>query len=87
LNLSVWHDADSLHAYTYKTDHVDFLRRRRQWFEPVEGLPVTVLWWVPAGNLPTVDEAIAKLNLLAEQGPTPDAFTFRERFEPPSGTA
>lgn len=83
LNLSVWEDFESLHHYVYKTHHVDYLRRRTEWFEPVEGLPVTVMWWVPAGSVPTVEEAIERIHRLAEQGPTAEAFSFRRRFAPP----
>lgn len=83
LNLSVWEDFDSLHRYVYKTDHVDYLRRRTEWFEPVDGLPVMVMWWVPAGSVPTVEESIMRLRHLAEHGPTATAFSFRRRFAPP----
>ena len=83
LNLSVWSDFESFHHYVYKTDHVDYVRRRADWFEPIEGLPVTVLWWIPAGTVPTVEQAIAKLRHLGEHGPTADAFNFRTRFDPP----
>lgn len=83
LNLTVWADVESLHAYVYDSGHVEFLRRRREWFEPVAGLPVTVMWWIRAGSIPTVDEAVAKLHALAENGSTPNAFTFRDRFGPP----
>ena len=84
LNLSVWENYESFHHYVYKTDHVDYVRRRTEWFEPVEGLPVTVMWWVPAGTVPTVDESINQLQHLAEHGPTAEAFNFRRRFDPPS---
>ncbi|MDH3301803.1 MAG: DUF3291 domain-containing protein [Acidimicrobiia bacterium] len=83
LNLSVWEDFESLHHYVYKTDHVDYVRRRSEWFEPVEGLPVTVMWWVPAGSVPTVEESIERLHHLADKGPTAQAFSFRRRFAPP----
>jgi hypothetical protein len=82
LNLSVWEDVDSLRHYVYRTEHIDFLRRRREWFEPVEELPVMVMWWVPAGANPSVDEAIRRLYRLAEEGPCPEAFTFRQHFDP-----
>jgi hypothetical protein len=39
-----------------------------------------VLWWVPAGHLPSVEEALERLAYLREHGPTPYAFTFKERF-------
>jgi hypothetical protein len=41
-----------------------------------------VLWWVPAGHVPTPDEAMAKLAHLEAYGPTPDAFTFKTGFAP-----
>ncbi len=84
LNLSVWEDFESFHHYVYQTDHVTYLRRRTEWFEPVEGLPVTVLWWIRAGTVPTVEESIARLHHLAEHGPTAEAFSFRRRFAPPA---
>lgn len=84
LNLSVWEDVDSLHRYVYRTEHTDFLRRRREWFEPVEDLPVLVMWWIPAGSTPSVEESIQRLQRLASEGPGPSAFTFRERFDPPN---
>jgi hypothetical protein len=41
-----------------------------------------VLWWVPAGHIPTADEALDRLDRLRREGPTPAAFTFRTPFEP-----
>ena len=58
------------------------LRDRRQWFQKIDG-PILALWWIPAGHIPTVAEAIAKLAHLKEHGPTRDAFTFRAPFPPP----
>jgi hypothetical protein len=81
VNLSVWASAEALADFVYRTDHVRFLRRRREWFEPpVEA--IVVLWWVPAGTTPTATEAVARLDHLREHGPTPHAFTFRHRFGP-----
>ncbi len=87
LNMSMWADYQSFHNYVYKTEHIDFMRRRREWFQPIDGLPVTVMWWVPAGSIPTVEEAISKLRHLGEHGPTPEAFNFRARFDAPSRSA
>ncbi|MNR39729.1 hypothetical protein D3C85_1579610 [compost metagenome] len=39
-----------------------------------------VLWWVPAGHLPSVGEAAERLRLLRELGPTAQAFSFRQAF-------
>ncbi|MBV8161692.1 MAG: DUF3291 domain-containing protein [Acidimicrobiia bacterium] len=50
------------------------LRERRQ--------PILCLWWVPEGTIPTVEDAIARLEHLRRYGPSPVAFTFRHRFAP-----
>jgi hypothetical protein len=42
-----------------------------------------VLWWIPAGTIPTVDEALARLRTLAEDGPGPEAFGFKSTFPAP----
>src|SRR6516225_3980939 len=48
---------------------------------------ILVLWWVPRGHRPSVEEAIARLELLRRKGPHPEAFTFRETYPPPDATA
>lgn len=80
LNLTLWESVEALRAYIYHTPHLEFMRRRREWFDH-EGLPETlVLWWVPEGHLPTVDEAAERLAHLAQHGPTEHAFTLRKSF-------
>ena len=82
VNLSVWESIEALHAFTYRGDHLGPLQRRREWFEPTPG-PTTVLWWIERNRLPTLAEAKARFDLLIEQGPTQEAFTFRTSFPPP----
>jgi hypothetical protein len=82
VNMSVWEDADSLSQFVFKSAHVEIMRRRREWFERMIEAYL-VLWWVPKGHVPTVDEALAKLARLREHGPSPEAFTFRTAFPPP----
>ena len=84
VNMSVWDSIEALQAFVYDGEHVDVMRRRREWFERY-GRPFMVLWWVPAGHVPTVEEAMERLALLQAEGPTPDAFTFKVRFDPPGG--
>ena len=80
VNLSVWASLEELRAFAYDSAHVDVLRRRREWFErPVAAH--LVLWWVPAGHRPTVEEALARLERLRAEGPTPAAFTLRTPFD------
>ena len=82
VNMSVWESLEALHQYVYQSPHVGPLRDRKQWFEPATA-PILVLWWVPAGHLPTVEEAMERLEHLRAEGPSQRAFTFREPFPPP----
>ena len=82
VNLTVWESIEALADYVFRSEHRDFLRRRREWFERY-GSAYLAMWWVPAGHLPTIDEAIDRLDRLERDGPTGDAFTFARRFAPP----
>ena len=82
VNISVWKDVNSLNHYVYKTAHVEIMRRRKEWFERMREA-FFVLWWVPRGHRPTIEEAKAKLEILRVKGPTAEAFTFRQAFPPP----
>lgn len=86
VNLSVWESLESLADYVYRSAHTGFLRRRGEWFERLHDGHM-VLWWVPAGTLPSVEDAMARLALLRRDGPNADAFTFRRPFPPPGGVA
>ena len=83
VNMSVWQSVGALNAFAYDSRHINFLRKRQQWFER-SGQAYLVLWWIPAGHIPSVEEAKARLGRLRESGPGPEAFTFRKRFAPPS---
>lgn len=82
VNVSVWESLEALKAFVRSELHLAVMRRRRDWFtETVEAY--TVLWWVPAGLVPTVQEAQARLELLRERGPSPEAFNFSDPFPAP----
>lgn len=81
VNLSVWKSVEALKHYVYKTSHAELLRGRTRWFEKFDG-PYLVLWWIPAGHIPTVQEAKARLEHLRQNGPNRYAFTLKEVFEP-----
>ncbi len=82
VNMSVWSDLESLSRYVYQSAHVELMRRRREWFERMNSA-FLVLWWVPTGHRPSVGEAVAKLEALRANGPTPAAFTFRQAYPRP----
>jgi hypothetical protein len=85
LNMSVWQSIEALAEFTYRTPHRDVMRHRREWFErPADAY--LVLWWVPAGTLPTVSDALDRLGTLRRDGPTAEAFTFGSPFPPPDAS-
>jgi hypothetical protein len=79
--MSVWESIEALRDFVYRSDHVAVMRRRREWFEEM-AQAFLVLWWVPVGTAPTVDDGLGRLAQLEARGPTPDAFTFRTWFDP-----
>ncbi|MEM9667700.1 MAG: DUF3291 domain-containing protein [Pseudomonadota bacterium] len=79
VNMSVWRDIDSLFHYVYKTAHAKVMRDRADWFEPLKDRHL-VLWYVPEGHIPSLEEANDCLQLLQANGPCPDAFTFDVPF-------
>jgi hypothetical protein len=81
VNLSVWESRESLWNFAYRSDHLELLRHRREWFLRLAE-PIAALWWVPAGHVPSVEEALGRLALLREKGSGPEAFTFRESYDP-----
>ncbi len=81
INFSVWESREALFNFTYQSEHVEFFRRRREWFEKMEQ-SYLVLWWIPEGHLPTIEEAKERLAHLQAHGATPYAFTFKQYFEP-----
>lgn len=86
INMSVWESVEALFDFVYRTMHTKYMVRRREWFEkPVE--QYLVHWWVPAGQVPSPQEALARLEHLRMNGPTPHAFTFREKHPPPVDAA
>jgi hypothetical protein len=83
VNFSVWESVEALKAFVYQSDHAGVMRNRRQWFAKLAE-QYTVLWWVPAGHIPTWEEAQVRLELLRRQGPTAEAFTFQQPFTLPA---
>lgn len=81
VNLTVWESVESLKAFIYQGDHLAIFKRRREFFEvPSEGY--VVLWWVPEGHIPSLDEAKDRLEFLQQHGPSPHAFTFAHAQPP-----
>jgi hypothetical protein len=82
INMSMWESIDALHAYAYRSDHGPVYAARHDWFEPMDGHTL-VLWWVRAGETPDASQGKVRLELLRRGGPSPQAFTLKQRYPPP----
>lgn len=82
ITLSVWESVEALKGFVFRTLHGSFLKRRKEWFSPLD--PHLVMWWVAVGHIPSVKEAMARLELLKANGPSQEAFDFSREFPPPN---
>ena len=81
-NMSLWTGLESLGAFVYRNDeHRKIMRKRKQWFEKIDFH--LVLWWVEEGIIPTLQEAIERLEILKKHGASKQAFTFKHAFAAP----
>ena len=80
INMSVWDSVEALRDYVYRTEHVEFFRRRAEWFEA--DAKRVALWWVPVGEVPDVADGVRRVAFLERRGPSPYAFGFG-RAAPP----
>lgn len=84
INLTVWESTEALRTFIYRTAHLEYLRRRREWFD-YEGIQNhLVLWGVPVEHRPSIEEALARLDHLNTLGPSPHAFTLRQQHDLPA---
>ena len=81
VNMSMWESAEQLRHYVYQTAHVEVLRLRKDWFHLMKEA-YYVLWWVPAGHIPDLEEAKVRLKYLQDHGPGPKAFDFKNIHPP-----
>jgi hypothetical protein len=72
-NLTVWQSIETLEAFVWNTVHRQFYERRAEWFE-VLGPMHFVMWWVPAGHRPSLEEGLERLDHLKANGDSDQAF-------------
>ena len=73
VNLSVWATAEDLERFVWGAMHAKVYARKAKWFAPPKAHHL-VMWWVPVGHEPSLEEALARLDQLDVQGPAADAF-------------
>ncbi|MEM9716514.1 MAG: DUF3291 domain-containing protein [Pseudomonadota bacterium] len=72
-NLTVWEDVASLRNFAANTLHAKFMKRRHEWFEPLDQA-YFVMWWVDAGHKPTLQEGRDRLDHRIKNGDSEHAF-------------
>jgi len=82
VNLSLWESVEDLKAYIYNGDHLAIFQRKKEWFQTMKEAHM-VLWWVKQGNLPRAEEAKKKLEYFIQNGPSQEAFGFRNIHSKP----
>ncbi|MCX6625391.1 MAG: DUF3291 domain-containing protein [Acidobacteria bacterium] len=81
-NFSVWESPEHLKDYLYRSGHLDYYLRRAEWFDkPREAS--AVLWWIPVGAIPGLDEAQARLEHYRLHGASAHAFWYGKLYPAP----
>lgn len=80
--LSLWTSLEALMAATYHGDHGDAYRQGHKWHIRARHIPEYVVWWVLDSHRPNWDEAVARFENLMTNGPTAQAFSFKQAYAP-----
>jgi heme-degrading monooxygenase HmoA len=81
VNLTVWESAEHLKRFVFGVVHKHFYEKRALWFDAMEQQHM-VFWHVEPGALPTLQEAMARLEHLRAHGPSEAAFGWAEAIGP-----
>jgi hypothetical protein len=83
VNFTVWESLEALKHFTYQSGHGAYFRRRSEWFESL-GNPPNAMWWIPVGEIPTLEEAKLRYDHLVQHGSSEYAFSFKDKIPAPS---
>ena len=72
-NLTVWENVEALETYVWGTIHKQFYDRKTEWFEKL-GEAHFVMWDIPQGHRPTLEEGLERLAHLKLHGDSDHAF-------------
>lgn len=76
LNLTVWATVEDLGRFVWKTVHKQFYEQRKEWFTQSDEQNF-VMWWIPAGHIPSIEEAVEKLFQLRTRGESEECFSWQ----------
>ena len=77
--LTLWRSLESAFLFAYSGVHAEALGLRKEWFVKSEW-PSYVAWWVDDDHTPAWQEACERYDRLYRDGPSPDAFSFKQAF-------
>ena len=73
VNLTVWKTAEDLEHFVWNTAHKRVYNQKQSWFEkPTQA--IFVMWPIEEGHIPTLDEALERLEHLRKHGSTDYAY-------------
>jgi heme-degrading monooxygenase HmoA len=82
VNLSVWQDVKALRDFVFSGVHKRAISKRGSWFMPLPAL-YSVMWRVPPGHLPTIEEGFGRLEILQRKGSCEAAFDWMCKEQQP----
>jgi hypothetical protein len=77
VNMSVWESPEALGKFVFQTVHRNLYARKHEFFETSQK-PTVVMWWIPEGHVPTLEEAKQRLDHYIANGPSEFAFGWAE---------
>jgi hypothetical protein len=77
VNMSVWASVEALERFVFMTVHRGIYARKHEFFD-VPAEPTFVMWFVPDGHIPTLQEAQARLEHYRAQGGDEFAFGWND---------
>lgn len=80
INMSVWKDIESLKQFVYKSSHIELIKDRDSWFRKMAAAHY-ILWWIPIGKMPAIEDGKKRLQHLQDHGPSEMAFTFSKPYQ------
>lgn len=79
VNMSVWTSRKALFDFTYRSEHKNIFKRRKEWFSTMKEMHMAC-WYIPQNTYPTPHEARKRLEYLNKFGESPFAFTLKNSF-------
>jgi hypothetical protein len=79
VNMSVWTSTKALFDFTYRSEHRNIFKRRKEWFSTMKEMHMAC-WYIPQDTYPTPHEAGIRLEYLNRFGESPFAFSLKNSF-------